>query len=66
MFFSIGIFHIVSGKYFGVTIPVRARKIIGAQAITTSLTAGPLPSPSFEGFAAVITCLLLGNKKIPT
>lgn len=38
MFFSIAVFFIVSGLYFGVTVPVQPMKVIGAYAIATALT----------------------------
>jgi len=38
MFFSIGVFYILSGLYFGVTVPVQPMKVIGAYAIATSMT----------------------------
>ncbi len=38
MFFSIGLFFIVSGLYFGVTVPVQPMKVIGAYAVATALT----------------------------
>ncbi|WP_027370445.1 putative sulfate/molybdate transporter [Desulfovermiculus halophilus] len=39
LFFSIGVFYILSGVYFGVTVPVQPMKVIGAYAIATALTA---------------------------
>ena len=39
LFFSIGVFYILSGVYFGVTVPVQPMKVIGAYAIATSLNA---------------------------
>jgi len=38
IFFSIGVFYILSGLYFGVTVPVQPMKVIGAYAIATSMT----------------------------
>ena len=38
IFFSIGIFYIFSGIYFGVTVPVQPMKVIGAYAIATAMT----------------------------
>lgn len=37
LFFSIGVFYIVSGIYFGITVPVQPMKVIGAYAIATSM-----------------------------
>ena len=38
MFFSIGIFYILSGMYYGITVPVQPMKVIGAYAIATAMT----------------------------
>ena len=38
MFFSIGLFYILSGIYFGITTPVQPMKVIGAYAIATAMT----------------------------
>ncbi len=38
LFFSIGLFYIFSGLYFGVTVPVQPMKVIGAYAIATSMS----------------------------
>ncbi len=37
VFLSIGIFYMVSGWYFGVTVPVQPMKVIGAYAIATAM-----------------------------
>lgn len=39
LFFSIGVFYIVSGLYFNVTVPVQPMKVIGAYAIATAMNA---------------------------
>jgi SulP family sulfate permease len=38
MFFSIGAYYILSGMYYGITVPVQPMKVIGAYAIATSMT----------------------------
>lgn len=38
LFFSIGVFYILSGVYFGITVPVQPMKVIGAYAIATALS----------------------------
>ena len=38
LFFSVGLFFIMSGIYFGVTVPVQPMKVIGAYAIARSMT----------------------------
>ncbi len=39
LFLSIGLYYILSGFYFGVTVPVQPMKVIGAYAIATAMTA---------------------------
>ncbi len=46
LFFSIGLFYIISGIYFGVTVPVQPMKVIGAYAIATSLSADQILASS--------------------
>lgn len=38
LFFSIGLFYILTGLFFGITIPVQPMKVIGAYAIATMMT----------------------------
>jgi SulP family sulfate permease len=42
LFFSIGLFYILAGIYFGVTVPIQPMKVIGAYAIATGLDASPI------------------------
>lgn len=42
LFLCIGVFYIVAGVYFGVTVPVQPMKIIGAYAIATAMSAGQI------------------------
>jgi SulP family sulfate permease len=37
LFFSIGLFYILTGIYYGVTVPVQPMKVIGAYAIATGM-----------------------------
>src|SRR6056297_1501840 len=46
LFFSIGIFYIASGVYFGVTVPVQPMKVIGAYAIATAMSADQILASS--------------------
>jgi len=46
LFLSIGLFFILSGIYFGVTVPVQPMKVIGAYAIATSLSADQILASS--------------------
>lgn len=42
MFISIGLYYILSGMYFELTVPVQPMKIIGAYAIATAMTASQI------------------------
>jgi SulP family sulfate permease len=46
LFFSIGVTYIISGIYFGVTVPVQPMKVIGAYAIATSMSASQILASS--------------------
>lgn len=37
LFFSIGLFYVLSGTFYGVTVPVQPMKVIGAYAVATAL-----------------------------
>ncbi len=39
LFFTVGIFYILSGVYYGVTVPVQPMKVIGAYALASGLNA---------------------------
>jgi len=42
LFFSIGLFYILSGLYFGVTVPIQPMKVIGAYAIATGMASSQI------------------------
>ena len=42
LFFAIGLFYILSGVYYGVTVPVQPMKVIGAYAIATGIGASEI------------------------
>ena len=54
MFLTIGLFYIISGVYFGVTVPVQPMKVIGAYAIATGISASQISASGF-----LIGCFLL-------
>ncbi|WP_028585832.1 putative sulfate/molybdate transporter [Desulfogranum mediterraneum] len=56
VFFSIGLFYICSGLFFGVTVPVQPMKVIGAYAIATALTPSQIMASSLliGGFLLLI------------
>ncbi len=50
VFFSIGMYYIISGLYFGLTVPVQPMKVIGAYAIATAMAPEQI----------LASCLLMG------
>ena len=54
LFFSIGVFYILTGVYFGVTVPVQPMKVIGAYSIAASLSATEI-----QASGILIACFLL-------
>lgn len=58
LFFSIGLFYIITGIYFGVTVPIQPMKVIGAYAIATGLEASPIFA---SGILMAIVLILIGG-----
>lgn len=56
VFFSIGVYYIVAGLYFRVTVPVQPMKVIGAYAIATAMSAEQILASSLlmGGFLLLI------------
>ena len=46
LFLSIGVFYVISGIYFGITVPVQPMKVIGAYAIATAMSADQILASS--------------------
>ena len=44
VFVSVGLFYLLAGGYFGVTVPVQPMKVIGAYAIATSMSVAQIQS----------------------
>ncbi len=42
LFFTVGLFYIFSGVYYGITVPVQPMKVIGAYAIATAMSASQI------------------------
>jgi SulP family sulfate permease len=57
VFFSIGVFYVLSGVYFGMTVPVQPMKVIGAYAIATAMTAEQILA---SGFLMGVFLLIVG------
>jgi SulP family sulfate permease len=57
LFISIGFFYILSGIYFGITVPVQPMKVIGAYAIATAMTPSQLSASALlmAGFLLVVS-----------
>jgi SulP family sulfate permease len=56
VFLSIGLYYILSGVYFGVTVPVQPMKVIGAYAIATAMSPGQIMASTLlmSAFLAII------------
>jgi SulP family sulfate permease len=46
LFFSVGLFYLLAGIYYGVTVPVQPMKVVGAYAIATSLSVQEIQASS--------------------
>ena len=57
LFFSIGLYYILSGIYYGVTVPVQPMKVIAAYAIATAISTSQILA---SGFLMGIVLLILG------
>lgn len=71
IFFSVGLFYILSGAYFGVTVPVQPMKIIGAYAIATGMSASQIFASGALMSVLLIVLSLMGaisfiSRHIPT
>ena len=42
LFFAVGLFYILSGMYYGVTVPIQPMKVVGAYAIVTGMGASQI------------------------
>ncbi len=58
IFFSIGVFYILAGMYYGVTIPVQPMKVIGAYAIAMGLSASQIAA---SGLLVALILLIVGG-----
>jgi SulP family sulfate permease len=58
MFLSIGLFYIVSGVYYGVTVPVQPMKVIGAYAVATGMSASSIMA---SGALLALALLVIGG-----
>ncbi len=57
LFFSVGLFFLLSGFYFGVTVPVQPMKVVGAYAIAMALTPGQITA---SGLLLGVLLLVIG------
>lgn len=57
LFFVVGAFYVLSGMYYGVTVPVQPMKVIGAYSIAMALTPGVITA---SGLLMGIFMLIIG------
>lgn len=60
LFFTIGLYYIISGLYFGVTVPVQPMKVIGAYAIATGLPSSQIMA---SGLTVAVVLLVIGGTR---
>jgi len=58
LFISIGLFYILSGHYYGVTVSVQPMKVVGAYAIAMGITA---PQIAASGLLIGLILLIIGG-----
>lgn len=58
LFFSIGLFYILSGMYYGITVPVQPMKVIGSYAIAMALSASQIAA---SGLLVSLFLLIIGG-----
>jgi len=63
LFFTIGLFYIFSGLYYGVTVPVQPMKVIGAYAIATGMSASQITA---SGALIALFLLVIGGSGVIT
>jgi len=63
LFFTIGLFYIFSGLYYGVTVPVQPMKVIGAYAIVTGMSASQITA---SGALIALFLLVIGGSGVIT
>ena len=57
LFLTIGVFYVLAGIYYGVTVPVQPMKVIGAYAIATAMDASQITA---AGYLMGLVLLLIG------
>jgi SulP family sulfate permease len=57
LFLSVGLFYILSGVYYGLTVPVQPMKVIGAYAIATAMSASQIAA---SGLLIGLFLLIIG------
>jgi len=63
LFFSVGLSYILSGAYYGVTVPVQPMKVIGAYAVATAMSA---PQILASGLLMGLVLLIIGATGVIT
>jgi SulP family sulfate permease len=58
LFFTVGLFFVFSGVYYGVTVPVQPMKVIGAYAIATGMSASQITA---SGAWIALFLLIIGG-----
>ncbi len=60
LFFSVGLFYLLSGMYYRIPVPVEPMKVIGAYAVATGITASEIMASSLLIGALLLVIALTG------
>lgn len=61
LFFSIGVFYILAGLFFGVTVPVQPMKVIGAYAVATAMQPAQIQAATLLMAAFLVIVSITGT-----
>ncbi len=61
IFFSIGVFYILTGLYFGITVPVQPMKVIGAYAIAAEMSVQQIQASTILMAGALLLIAVTGT-----
>jgi SulP family sulfate permease len=61
IFFSIGVFYILTGLYFGITVPIQPMKVIGAYAIAAEMSVQQIQASTILMACALLLIAITGT-----
>ena len=64
VFFSIGVFYILTGLYFGITVPIQPMKVIGAYAIAAEMSVQQIQASTILMAGALLLIVITGTMNV--